>query len=250
MVKVRHDLTGQVFERLKVIKRVEDYYTPKGEPRAQYLCECSCNSHTQIVIRADHLRSGNTKSCGCLSLEAKQKLCKERKQLNKYDLSGMYGIGYFYNSEQEFYFDLEDYEKIKDYRWYLNNNGYAIAWVGDKQQTLHSLIMGRVEGKEIDHKDRNRLNNQKSNLRFITHRNNSRNINIPKNNTSGFIGVYFDKKGNKWVASLYINKRSVCSKTFNNKEEAIKARLKAELEYYGIEYAPQRHLFEEYGIIE
>ena len=35
-----------------------------------------------------------------------------------------------------------------------------------------------------------------------------------------------------------------------NKHDAIIARLKAELEYYGINFAPQRHLFEEYGIIK
>lgn len=249
MLKVRNDLTGQTFGRLKVIKRVEDYYTPKGEPRAQYLCECSCEKHTQIVVRADHLKSGNTKSCGCLSLETKQRLCREKKKPNNYDLSGDYGIGYFYNSDKEFYFDLEDYDKIKDYRWYLNNNGYALAWVGNKQQTLHSLIMGQEKGKEIDHKDRNRLNNRKENLRFTTHRNNSRNTSLPINNTSGFIGVSFDKKRKKWVASLYINRKSVYTHGFTDKIDAIKARLKAELEYYGADYAPQRHLFKEYGII-
>lgn len=249
MLKIRNDLTGKTFGRLKVIERVEDYHTPKGEPKAQYLCECSCENHTQVIVRADHLRSGNTKSCGCLSFETKQKIAKEKKKLNKYNLLGDYGIGYFYNSDKEFYFDLEDYDKIKDYRWYLNNNGYALAWVGDKQQTLHSLIMGKEKGKEIDHKDRNRLNNRKENLRFTTHRNNSRNTKLPTNNTSGFMGVSFDKKRNKWVASLYIDRKQVYSKGFINKEDAIKARLKVELEYYGIEYAPQRHLFKEYGII-
>lgn len=249
MLKVRNDLTGKTFGRLKVIERAEDYHTPKGEPRAQYLCECSCENHTQIIVRADHLRSGNTKSCGCLSFETKQKIAKEKKKLNKYNLLGDYGIGYFYNSDKEFYFDLEDYDKIKDYRWYLNNNGYALAWVGDKQQTLHSLIMGQEKGKEIDHKDRNRLNNRKENLRFTTHRNNSRNTKLPINNNSGFIGVSFDKKRNKWIASLYIDRKQVYNERFINKEDAVKARLKAELEYYGIDYAPQRHLFKEYGII-
>ena len=45
------------------------------------------------------------------------------KQYNNYDLSGEYGIGYLFNGE-EFYFGLEDYDKIKNYCWYKDSGGY------------------------------------------------------------------------------------------------------------------------------
>ena len=42
---------------------------------------------------------------------------------NKYDLLGSFGVGWTTNTNKEFWFDLEDYDKIKDYCWAENNNG-------------------------------------------------------------------------------------------------------------------------------
>ena len=54
--------------------------------------------------------------------EKKINRCKELfSKTNKYDLSGEYGIGYDSNG-QKFYFDLEDYDKIKNYCWYEDCN--------------------------------------------------------------------------------------------------------------------------------
>lgn len=73
----------------------------------------------------------------------------------------------------------------------------------------------------------------------------------PKNsrNTSGVVGVHFNKKRNKWVASLIFNGESLFLGHFTVKEDAIRTRLIKEIECYG-ELAPQRHLFKEYGITE
>lgn len=64
------DLTGQVFGRLTVIKRADDYVSPKGQKQTQWLCECSCLEHNRIIVRSNHLRSGRTTSCGCFSKES------------------------------------------------------------------------------------------------------------------------------------------------------------------------------------
>ena len=58
------DLTGQRFNRLTVIKRVEDYISPKGQRQVQWLCKCDCGNET--VVNGASLKSGNVKSCGCL----------------------------------------------------------------------------------------------------------------------------------------------------------------------------------------
>lgn len=62
------DLTGHQFERLTVVKYTgkTTYYGSK-----LWLCECSCSNKTRIEVKTSHLRSGNTKSCGCLRKEAK-----------------------------------------------------------------------------------------------------------------------------------------------------------------------------------
>ncbi len=59
-------LEGKKFGRLTVIKRVED--NSKG--MTQYLCECDCENKTKKIILWQSLKSGNTKSCGCLQKEA------------------------------------------------------------------------------------------------------------------------------------------------------------------------------------
>ena len=76
---------------------------------------------------------------------------------------------------------------------------------------------------------------------------NSRNKSKLKSNTSGITGVSWDKKRNKWIASVYYKRKRVHIGYFINKEDAIRARIEAETKYYG-EFAPQRHLFKEYGI--
>ena len=68
-----------------------------------------------------------------------------------------------------------------------------------------------------------------------------------RENSSGFTGVWFHKESQFRCAAIRINCKSVWLGEYKNKEDAIKARLQAEARYYG-EFAPQRHLFKEYGI--
>ena len=72
--------------------------------------------------------------------------------------------------------------------------------------------------------------------------------NIGVNNTSGFIGVNFDKRCNRWFSTIIVSGTYHCLGRFDSKEDAIKARLKGELQYLG-DLSPQKHLFKEYGII-
>ena len=172
------------------------------------------------------------------------------KKYNEYDLSGEFGIGYCSNTNSKFYFDLEDYDKIKDYCWIeYNREGYHSleAWnlgVGGNI-TMNWLI----SGKHCDHKNRNPLDNRKSNLRPCTVRENSQNKSKMKNNTSGIIGVHWDRRINKWVARIKTSEKRLLLGNFINKQDAIVARLNAEKQYYG-EFAPQQHLFKQYNIIE
>ena len=53
------DLTGQRFGRLTVMKRVGT-----ADRKAIWRCHCDCGKKTNV--RSSDLKSGNTKSCGCL----------------------------------------------------------------------------------------------------------------------------------------------------------------------------------------
>ena len=57
------DLTGKIFGKLTVIRRDEDYVSPKGYIAINWLCKCECGQFT--VVRGCNLKSGATKSCGC-----------------------------------------------------------------------------------------------------------------------------------------------------------------------------------------
>lgn len=244
--RVREDLTGIIFGRLKVLGQTDDYIKPNGTHESRWLCECSCEKHSRIKVIGHCLKNGNTKSCGCLNKEFISNL---NKSINQYDLNGNIGVGYFVDGTQ-FYFDIEDYDKIKDYYW-LNNHGYATSREQNDGKIeyiyMHRLIMNASSDEIIDHIDRNKLNNRKNNLRTTNDCGNARNTSLAKNNTSGVIGVSFVSGRNKWIAQITVNYQNISLGRYISKEDAIVARLKAEKEYFG-EFAPQRHLFEQYNI--
>jgi hypothetical protein len=61
--------------------------------------------------------------------------------------------------------------------------------------------------------------------------------------------VYFETKTSQWVAGIQVNNNYMKLGRFANKEDAIKERLRAEKKYFK-EFAPQQHLYEQYGIVE
>lgn len=115
--------------------------------------------------------------------------------------------------------------------------------MGDRKILMHQFL----GFQNYDHIDRNELNNRRYNLRICTHKENCQNRGMYSNNTSGVKGVYWAKLIQKWTARIQIDGKNTNLGSFIEKEDAIIARLKAELQYYG-EFAPQRHLFEQYGI--
>lgn len=256
MVKVKEDWTGRTFGRLTVLEQAEDYVCPDGRHNAQWVCECSCNQHKKIIVRASNLKRGHTQSCGCIKSEQLTEYSKlHHKKVNEYKLNlkddhGLYGIGYCYNTGREFYFDMDDYDKIKDYCWSESkrtNRDYSSVRAYNKETKKTIFIHYIISGKYHDHADRNTFNNRKYNLRNATAQENARNVSISKNNTSGFIGVSWLKNKSKWAAHITINKRKYHLGYFSDKEDAIRARLEAEVKYFG-EFAPQRHLFKQYEI--
>lgn len=71
---------------------------------AQWLCKCNCKDENEIIVRTNYLKSGHTKSCGCLQKEKVAITGKSNKKYNTYNLSEEYGIGYT-NKGEHFYFD-------------------------------------------------------------------------------------------------------------------------------------------------
>lgn len=226
------DLNGKRFGRLTIIKRVENRILPSGQKRSQWLCKCDCGNYATVL--GYMLTSGKTQSCGCLHDEA---FAKARKKYNTYDLSGEYGVGYTTKGD-EFYFDLEDYNKIKDYCWTIRNNGYVTAYCPTTMNhiLLHRLIMDCDNNNlYIDHIHGNKTknDNRKSNLRIATPSQNMMNKPLLKNNTSGVTGVSWNKRKAEWESYITIDDKRKGLGYFSNFDDAVAARKAAEEKYFG-----------------
>lgn len=105
------DLTNQTFENLTVIQKVSSKKTPSGTTKIFWLCKCNCGN--QCIVEGNALKTGNTKSCGCIKSFGEQKISSLLQQ---------YGIPF----EREK--NLNPENKYR-YDFYVNNN-YVIEYDG------------------------------------------------------------------------------------------------------------------------
>lgn len=229
------DLLGQKFFKVTVIDKIDNTH---------WFCKCDCGN--EFIDTTSHLVHGYKKSCGCLKKETSAKNTTFKKVFNKYDLTGEYGIGWTSNTNEEFYFDLEDYDLIKEYTW-RKNDRYIKSQEKGKEILLHKLITNTDDSVIVDHKDRNIFNCKKSNLRLCEQSDNCCNIKLRKDNKSGVTGVRWSKKDELWLAYIQKNYKNQCLGRFKEFDDAVKTRLKAEKELFG-EYSSQKHLYEQYGV--
>ena len=148
-----------------------------------------------------------------------------------------------------------DYKSYGDYKVYINGTVWSNKTSKFLKQCLNHLYINvklTINGKrlnvsvhrlmgvlflpniknlpEIDHKDRNKLNNSLFNLKWSSKSDNRHNKGISINNTSGYKGVGYNKTRKIWVARMEINGKKY-EKSSKTKEKAILYRLEFEAEY-------------------
>ena len=131
--------------------------------------------------------------------------------------------------------DDEDYESLIDYKWCLNNKGYAVRAKRLPERgiiLMHRVIMNAQSGQMLDHRNRNRLDNRKINLRFCNKSQNSANAKLNIKNSSGFKGVCRHTSG-KWVAYVSRNSQQIYIGLFNSADQAAKAYNNSAKKLYG-----------------
>ena len=219
------DLTGRRFGRLTVLEK-DDERTKDGN--TYWKCKCQCGNIKSVLV--GNLTSGKTKSCGCLAKETTSLVKRKR---NKYDLSCQFGIGYMYNNAEPFYFDLEDYEIIKNYNWYFDGRYAKTSMSNGCKIYLHRLIMQVSDSNiQIDHINHNKLDNRKNNLRIASPSQNNMNHKLFKNNTSGTSGVSYDRRTNTWHAYISKDYQVINLGRYEDIEDAIMARKNGEDQYF------------------
>ena len=85
-------------------------------------------------------------------------------------------------------------------------------------------MMGEWPPQQIDHINGDRPDNRWSNLRLATQVQNSQNSCLPKNNTSGHVGVSFVRATGKWHSYLRLNGRRLNLGFFANRIDAALCR--------------------------
>ena len=133
--------------------------------------------------------------------------------------------------------DDDDYQFLNQFRWVVNNHGYAICYVcepeyQDERFLMHAVVVGAEEGYVVDHINQDRLDNRKSNLRHVGRAVNYLNSPLFKSNTTGYRGVRKEKYG-KWIAMIGFNHQRIYLGSFTTPEEAAVAYDNAVTRYYG-----------------
>lgn len=155
------------------------------------------------------------------------------RKWQKYEFIDDYVVIYTFKNEP-FYIDAEDFDKVYSYSWYKDKDGYLIAKINKKSVKLHRYITNCPQDMIVDHigGSSTRNDNRKRNLRITHQKFNTKNHSLLSNNSSGYNGVSFDKTTNKWKAYITINGKQKNLGRFADINDAIKAREKAEIEYY------------------
>ena len=122
--------------------------------------------------------------------------------------------------------------KLGDLTGGIGKDGYRFTGIDEKLYPDHQLIFlyhhGYIPENDIDHIDRNPLNNRIENLREVSRSCNSRNCGLRVTNRSGVTGVSWDTKEGKWAANIVVNRRKIHLGTHSALPEAVAHRLAAE----------------------
>ena len=138
------------------------------------------------------------------------------------------------NSNQTTLIDDEDVFVVSKHRWYLLKTTSGHCYVrscGSNKIFLHRYLLGLKNGDKriVDHRDFNPLNNQKSNLRICTTRQNNQHTR-PRPHSSKYKGV---SHINHWVANITHNSKMIHLGIFKSEKEAARAYNKKAKELFG-----------------
>lgn len=134
--------------------------------------------------------------------------------------------------------DDKDFEFLSKFKW-READGYA-ARTSSKLETgvrrtilLHKLLMGEKLGYEVDHKNRNRLDNRRDNFRWASSSENKANVLKRSGASSQYKGVCWDLRKNCWRAHVGSRKNKKHLGYFKDEVEAAKIYDKAAFDRWG-----------------
>jgi len=124
----------------------------------------------------------------------------------------------------------------------LDNKGYVRFWYETKERQvhkkLHRVIMGEPVGYQVDHINRNKLDNRRENLRLCSNLDNSKNRGVHRTHngkpkTSLFKGLCWNKDRRKWQSGIQVDGKRQHLGLFVNEMDAAIAYDTAALKHFG-----------------
>lgn len=139
--------------------------------------------------------------------------------------------------------DDEDFERMSQHRWTFSGKyAYRQVQAGGRKHRrsiyMHREIFPDKEAFQVDHKNRNTLDNRKENLRACTQQQNSLNRDKSSNNPSGYKGVFPNpahpsRSPKPWRSQIAVNGKTIHLGVFHTKEGAALAYNQASELYHG-----------------
>jgi len=211
-------LPGKQFSKLTIVSNGPPHPTTQS-PRV--FCRCECGNPELTLVQKNNLISGNTTSCGCVGIASR--ITHGMSSTRTYQIwEGMVrrcSVG----REEEFpYHAGKGIRVCKE--WNPKLGGSFENFYKDMGEAPDNLSIDRI------HNDNNYF---KENCRWATNSIQGYNKGLDPNNSSGKSGVSFYKQNNKWSAEIHVDGQHIRLGMFEYLEDAIKAREKAELVYYG-----------------
>lgn len=208
------DYKGLKFGKLTVLDQ-------KRENKRTY-CYCKCECGNKLWVRLDSLRSGNTISCGCYN--------KENNYKNPIDITGKKFVRLIAIKPTENK-DKDNGSIIWECKCSCGNTCYVPVYLllkgGVKSCGCYaSNVHSKSIKKAVDVHLKEHIV-QGTNIPVITKKG------VKKNNKSGVTGVCWDRARQKWVAQITFKSKHYNLGRYNNKEDAIKVRKKAEEKLFG-----------------
>lgn len=243
------DISGKIYGNLTVL----GYYDTQSA-RSRWLCQCCCGNKEVFSIL--QLRRRKNLMCSkCVgkykdirnviaeeNLDAKGNPINiiqstQRKQ-NKYEIKSDATI---INDKIIIDSKFVDYLKSFDRYISIDSRGYAYFSYCDQDVYLHRLLTKTklfFDRKDknieiIDHINRNRCDNRLENLRTIKKSENSINCSVYSNNKSGYKGISWLERLQKWQVNIQYRKKNHYVGVFDSIDDAILARARAEKDLFG-----------------